>query len=119
MIRTWKNLAFLFALLALASLAHDLWRAYSIGNRFTLSQIGWFFQQYTPGAHDAVRGFVAGSGDNGRAIWNGFFVPVLSTYTLIWTLGPAALFAALWLRALRRARGPRRPPSFRQHRPNY
>ncbi len=115
MTRTWKYLAVLFAMLAVASLAHDVWRAYSIGNRFTLSEIGWFFETYAPETHDALRATIVEK--TSAQTFNTVFVPMLTMITLVWTLVPSALFTGLWLWDIRRKRQLHRP-KFR-HRPNY
>ena len=115
MTRTWKYLAVLFALLAVASLAHDVWRAYSLGNRFTLSAIGGLFQLYAPETHDAMRHAIADA--TSPHTFTVVFGPLLSLLTLIWTLGFAAIFTGLWLWDIKRRRKPHRP-NFR-HRPNY
>ena len=100
MIGIFKFLAVFFGLLALASLGHDVWRAVSIENRFTLSELGGLFQHYAPEAHDSFRSAIADT--LGARTFNMIFVPILSLPTLIFTGGLSAIFAGLMLLLMRR-----------------
>ncbi len=112
-----KFLAVLFGACALASLGHDLWRAASIGNRFTLSEIGWLFHNYAPDAHDAFRETVATM--FGAKFFNAVFGTLFSTYTLIVTGLLCGIFSGLMLWDIRRRNRFATSGRTYRHKPNY
>lgn len=118
MIGCFKFLAVLFVILALLSLGHDIWRAYSIKNDFTLSQIGGLFEHYTPEEFANAQNAVADT--TGVKTFNMIFAPILSLPTVVFTGGLAAIFTGLMFLAIRLKHGPRakKATNFR-HRPNY
>jgi hypothetical protein len=117
MIGVFKFLAVLFGLLALAALGHDVWRAVSIQNKFTLSEVGGLFQHYAPAAHDSFRKVIATT--FGVQTFNLIFVPVLSLYTLLLAGGLSAFFAGLMLLLLRRQNKHLTGHRKFRHRPNH
>lgn len=116
MIWIFKFLAVFFGLLALASLGHDVWRAVSIENRFTLSETGGLFQHYAPEPHDRFRSFIAET--LGARTFNLVFVPVLSLPTLVLTGGLSAAFAGFMLFLMRRRNPHFTAPQKFRHRTN-
>jgi hypothetical protein len=85
-----KFFSILFALLAVASLGHDIWRSQSTGNPFSFSELGGLCQLYAREQHDQMREMIVEK--LGPQAFNDIFVPVLSSYTIVLTGGLAALF---------------------------
>lgn len=88
-----KFFTILFAVLAVASVGHDVWRSRSTGNPFAFSELGGLCQLYAREHHDRMREAIADT--LGPEFFNAVFVPVLSTHTVVLTGALAAVFG-LW-----------------------
>ena len=83
----------LFALLAIGSVGHDVWRMKVDGGDFAFSQVGGLITLYAKQEHNEARSVIAD--EIGAEGFNTIFVPVLKSYTVALTGGIAAFFG-LW-----------------------
>ena len=83
----------LFAMLAIGSIGHDVWRMQTTGSEFAFSQIGGLLTLYAKTEHNEARTMIAD--EIGAEGFNTLFVPILKSYTAAF-LGGIALLFGLW-----------------------